>query len=258
MKHKLQKSQFSSLIALSIIFLLKTISSNAQINACSNYPVWTPGHAHWANDTMIYNGRIYKSNWWSTQAPAWPAWSDLGPCNNTPQVSISNPLNQSTFNSGDLITIDVTAIDTDGSVDSVKIYDGNTLLTTLNTAPFSFTYSGASDGTHDIYATASDDMGSIGTSTTISFTVGNLTEIVKMNKNSMNIYPNPSEGKVYINNNNTVQNITITNSLGVIVGEFKITNGQNSLHLDYLSNGIYFIHFSSEKQNVVQNIVIQK
>lgn len=84
-----------------------------------------------------------------------------------PQISITAPLSTATIFVGDQITISATASVTSGSVANVKFYDGTTLLNTDNTSPYSFVWTGATQGTHTIKAVATDNSGNSSEATVV-------------------------------------------------------------------------------------------
>ena len=88
-----------------------------------------------------------------------------------PTVSITNPLDGSTFNAGSNITVTAEAQDTDGTIASVDFYAGGTLLGRSTTAPYSTIWQNARPGTYSVYAVAADNQGAITTSSSISVLV---------------------------------------------------------------------------------------
>ncbi|ELR73276.1 Chitinase [Fulvivirga imtechensis AK7] len=74
-----------------------------------------------------------------------------------PQVSIVTPANGSTFVEGTDITITASASDPDGHVVLVEFYGDGQKLGEDNSAPYSFTWSGAAVGVHEIAAIATDN-----------------------------------------------------------------------------------------------------
>jgi xylan 1,4-beta-xylosidase len=94
-----------------------------------------------------------------------------GPSNNPPTVTLTAPSNNSSFTTLQSITLTATASDADGTVSKVDFYDGTTLIGTDNSSPYSFTWSGASSGTHSITAIATDNLGQTATSTAVTITV---------------------------------------------------------------------------------------
>lgn len=96
----------------------------------------------------------------------------LSGLNKAPTVSITAPLTGTVFASGTTINLTATAADTaPGTVSSVSFYDGATLLNTDTSSPYSFTWAGATIGTHSITAVATDNNGAVSTSTSVSITV---------------------------------------------------------------------------------------
>src|SRR6185437_2957291 len=69
------------------------------------------------------------------------------------------------------VTITATASDADGTVSSVKFYNGNTLLGTSTIAPYSFTWANVAAGTYVITAVATDNSGAATTSAAVDITV---------------------------------------------------------------------------------------
>src|SRR6185437_7415394 len=69
------------------------------------------------------------------------------------------------------VTITATASDADGTVSSVKFYNGNTLLGTSTTSPYSFTWTNVAAGTYVLTAVATDNSGAATTSTAVDISV---------------------------------------------------------------------------------------
>ena len=95
-----------------------------------------------------------------------PAYSSImllktkaGAANAAPSVSITSPSSKSQFTKGNSINITANATDTDGTIAKVEFYNGNNLLGTDTTSPYSFTWSGASTGNFTLTAKATDDKG---------------------------------------------------------------------------------------------------
>jgi hypothetical protein len=78
---------------------------------------------------------------------------------------------------------------------------------------------------------------------------------------SFDIYPNPSNGKLFIDNhsNNSEFNLIIFNSIGQILVNNKITGGGNIiLDLNNWPKGIYFINLKSDKETSTQKLILNK
>jgi hypothetical protein len=84
-------------------------------------------------------------------------------CTNNGKISlaITSPTEGQIYTTADQITLSATAVDEDGTIADVKFYDGSVLLNTDNSAPYSFIWTGASVGTHDIKVIATDNQGNV-------------------------------------------------------------------------------------------------
>ncbi|GAB2611379.1 hypothetical protein GCM10027035_04740 [Emticicia sediminis] len=92
-----------------------------------------------------------------------PAPAPFADCSNSnfPTVTLTSPTNNTTFTQGEAINLSATATDADGTIESVKFYDGTTLLITDNTSPYTFSWTGASSGTHIVKVVATDNLGNV-------------------------------------------------------------------------------------------------
>ncbi len=90
--------------------------------------------------------------------------------NLAPEVAITAPISGSTHPTGD-ITINATATDADGSVETVEFYNGLTLLGEDTTPPYTFTWTSVPDGCYAIVAKAIDDLAGEATDS-VDITVG--------------------------------------------------------------------------------------
>lgn len=90
-----------------------------------------------------------------------PAPAPFAACNgsNPPVVAFTSPTDNASFTQGTAITLTATATDADGSIASVKFYDGTTLLTTDMSSAYSFNWTGVAVGTHTVKAVATDNSG---------------------------------------------------------------------------------------------------
>lgn len=95
------------------------------------------------------------------------------PVNQAPTVSITSPVNNSSFSSPASITINATAADADGTVSKVEFYNGATLLGSDATSPYSYSWTSVAAGTYSITAKATDNAGATKTSAAVSVTVTN-------------------------------------------------------------------------------------
>ena len=91
--------------------------------------------------------------------------------NSKPTASITAPTANASFNSGNAITITATAVDSDGSIASVGFYADGTLLGRDTIAPYAFTWTGATVGTHALHAVALDNRKGSASSSVVTITV---------------------------------------------------------------------------------------
>lgn len=92
--------------------------------------------------------------------------------NRFPSVSITSPSNNTNFEPGNDITIIAEADDSDGTVTKVEFFEGNTKLGEVTTAPYSFTWTGASEGDYILSAKVTDNEGASRTSLGVDISVG--------------------------------------------------------------------------------------
>lgn len=88
------------------------------------------------------------------------------PVTGFPVVSLTSPTT-TTFTTPATVTISATATDANGSIASVAFYDGSTLLTTITTAPYTYTWASVQAGSYTITAVATDNSGNKTTSSPI-------------------------------------------------------------------------------------------
>jgi len=137
-----------------------------------------------------YEAVVYADNYFSGQyriyrsdAPCLISdnWNDITSSiiirkatpNVAPIVSLFPATNVS-YCQGSNISITASATDIDGSITKVDFYSGNTLLTSITTTPYVYTWTNAPLGTNTIKAVATDNSGASTTSPTIIITVNAL------------------------------------------------------------------------------------
>ncbi|NUM34181.1 MAG: hypothetical protein HUU50_06535 [Candidatus Brocadiae bacterium] len=94
--------------------------------------------------------------------------------NTPPTVSITSPNHGDTFSSPANITIQASALDANGTVSKVDFYEGNTLLGTDNSSPYSYAWNNVPVGTYSLKAVATDNHGATTESSSISIAVSNV------------------------------------------------------------------------------------
>src|SRR5690606_15883054 len=88
--------------------------------------------------------------------------------NDPPTVSLTSPSPGQTFTAPATVPIEATAADADGTVTKVDFYQGDTLLGTDTSAPYTYNWENVPAGNYSITARATDDDGD----TTVSSPVG--------------------------------------------------------------------------------------
>ncbi|MEP5763993.1 MAG: Ig-like domain-containing protein [Halieaceae bacterium] len=101
-----------------------------------------------------------------------PAHTITGVANAAPTATLTAPTVPSTVEEGDLVTLTASADDTDGDLESVTFYLNGYALATVDTAPFTYTWT-AEPGTYSVTAMARDVWGWEGQSEGIPLTVTN-------------------------------------------------------------------------------------
>ncbi len=93
------------------------------------------------------------------------------PVNVAPTVSLTSPASTDAFTSPASVTINATAVDTDGSISKVEFYNGTALLSNDATSPYSFVWTTVATGTYAITAKATDNNGATTSSAVVGITV---------------------------------------------------------------------------------------
>ncbi len=94
----------------------------------------------------------------------------VGP-NRAPTVSVTSPANNTSYTIGQAIPLAASAADSDGSVSSVEFYAGTTRLGADTTAPYEFSWTGATAGEYSVTARAVDNLGAATVSSPIAVRV---------------------------------------------------------------------------------------
>ncbi len=88
--------------------------------------------------------------------------------------------------------------------------------------------------------------------------LSNLTNVENViNSRDINIYPNPSNGTMYITNAENF-NIEIIDLLGKVVYSSSIISNNEQLNLSGLANGSYFAKITNQQNVVTRNIVLER
>ncbi|MCV9931574.1 DUF3472 domain-containing protein [Flavobacterium sp. LS1R47] len=88
-----------------------------------------------------------------------------------PTIALTSPINNAFFSSPASITINAIAGDISNTIDNVEFYNGTTLLGSVNTAPYSFTWSNVKFGSYAITAKVINNIGVSSTSLPVTIKV---------------------------------------------------------------------------------------
>lgn len=66
----------------------------------------------------------------------------------------------------------------------------------------------------------------------------------------LSVYPNPTNGYVIIRSDIPMESASILNAMGTLVLEQKVNGFQSEIHLEALSNGLYFLQIRSSNNTV--------
>jgi hypothetical protein len=88
-----------------------------------------------------------------------------------PSISITSPVNGTTFKEAEDINITTVATDLDGTIEVVEFFDGADKIGEDTEAPFTFLWTGVSVGSHEITAIATDNMNAKTTSESVIISV---------------------------------------------------------------------------------------
>jgi len=88
-----------------------------------------------------------------------------------PVVSITSPLNGSTFIRGSTFNVTATASETNGTIAQVSFYNGTTLMQTVTTPPYTISWSNSSMNSYTLTAVATDAKGVSTTSGVVATTL---------------------------------------------------------------------------------------
>ncbi len=91
--------------------------------------------------------------------------------NNLPEVSITNPTNNSSFENGSDIIVSAEATDADGEITRVEFYENSQLLSIDTEAPYSYNWANVQTGNYAITAIAYDEASGQTTSEPINIAV---------------------------------------------------------------------------------------
>jgi len=93
------------------------------------------------------------------------------PPNSRPEVTVTSPAANATFNAPATISLSASARDVDGSVGSVAFYQNGKLIGADGTAPYAIQWTNVMGGNYTLTAVATDNVGATTTSNAVKITV---------------------------------------------------------------------------------------
>ena len=128
--------------------------------------------------------------------------------NTLPTVSISAPTDGATFMSSSNITITASALDSDGTITLLEIFDGGSKLSQRTNSPFTFVLTNASIGQHTLTARATDNLFGSNTSDAVVITVTNPLPSISIT--------NPVNGAVFMEKTNIALKVQTSDVNGTV------------------------------------------
>jgi beta-glucanase (GH16 family) len=163
--------------------------------------------------------------------------------NTAPQISITSPTATTSYTKPANVNITTNVTD-DGQIYKVEFYNGSTLLGTVNTAPYNFTWSGVDQGTYTITAKAYDN----GKKSTVSSPV---TITVKDNKilaDKYGIYTDDASITTHLTLGQDA-NLFIWNNLTTIAGAAPY-EGSNVIAVTAAANNWFGLGFANDVRDL--------
>lgn len=158
-----------------------------------------------------------------------------------PVITLTSPLNQATFAKDKTVVMSATASDPDGNIIGVSFYEGTNLLTTVNTAPFTYNWSGRSPGTYSISAEAFDTDGLSTKTSSVTITIQNVVTGMEDNieTTELKVFPNPTQNLIQWSK---PENWVLMNAQG------QELNSGNGIETDLQTypSGLYFLKIGSK------------
>jgi endonuclease I len=166
---------------------------------------------------------------------------------------------------GAAVTISTTAIDSDGSISSIKLLYG----TTAENLSSSIAMNLVSGNSYNAIVTAPqasilyfkiEATDNLGSKTTSSLQTVNLaTGVGHVSSEGFTIYPNPAVNELNISlPTNKVAKIRIFDLTGKIVATFESVSSSEPIDISSLRNGIYMVRISTENTTITKKITISK
>ncbi|MGN6647906.1 MAG: T9SS type A sorting domain-containing protein, partial [Cytophaga sp.] len=142
----------------------------------------------------------------------------------------------------------------------VEYLDGNTVIGSSTSAPYSFDWNNPSAGDHVITVRVTDSNGGITVSAPVTVTSEPVsTGVQSSNTLNANVYPNPANGIVFIESDRDLSGASIT-LVDVMGNEHVITQSANGLgaqvDVSRLSDGAYVLIIKKDNAVMRKKITV--
>jgi hypothetical protein len=175
-------------------------------------------------------------------------------------IKITSFANNDIVNAPVTITADVT--DPDGAIVLVEYLDGNIVIGSSTSAPYTFTWADPSDGPHSITVRAKDALGGITTSAPVNITTSTSTTTgiqSSMNNSFATIYPIPAANDLIVESGMdlTGASFKITNVLGdEVYVPIRVQNMNATLDINGLADGAYVLYIRQNTNIITKKIIV--
>jgi hypothetical protein len=177
-------------------------------------------------------------------------------------ITITSPTNSSSVKGP--ITITVTATNPAGTITKVEYLDGNTVIGTSTSVPYSFVWNKPTVGDHVITVRVTDSNGGITTSAPITVTSEvAVTGLFSSSSNSLNgvVYPNPANGAVFIDSDSDLSDASFM-LVDVLGNEHNVSQTRTGLgaqiDVSNLSSGTYVLIIKKDGSVMRKKITVMK
>ena len=158
------------------------------------------------------------------------------------------------------VTITATVSDPAATVVLVEFLDGNTVIGSTTSAPYSFTWTNPTIGSHTISVRATDALGGVTTSAGVTINTSLATGIQASRNNVYgNVYPIPATDELIVETQLDLTNalFRITNSLGQEISlPIQIEGSDAKINVSDLSAGTYLLMITQDSNILTKKIII--
>lgn len=187
----------------------------------------------------------------------WNSYRNCG--SDSIEISILSPVDTNNFTEGVNFTAEAAASTTNGSISEVVFYLNGELKNTDTEAPYKVDLSSTIIGTNNIIVKVLNSEGNMNAAR-VNFKIKKA-EIISDNNqprvNNYKIYPNPAEGNLHIDLNESFVNsdLRIVSVTGQVIKKQIVNPGINSIALNEVNPGIYTLIIINGKDVVTENFI---